>query len=86
MASVENDRFRPSICDDGEVTEATAPVQPDDFDCPRCGTTVTQAFYGPCDSCRDQLRATMGNEQRQFEVTEYEPKMNVTPNHVATKE
>ena len=61
-------------------------VQADDFDCPRCGTTVTQVFYGPCASCRDQLRATMGNAPREAVAIEYEPKMNVTPNHVATKD
>jgi hypothetical protein len=56
------------------------------FDCPRCGQAATARFYGPCDPCRDDLRATLGNEQHELETVEYEPKMNVVPNHVATKE
>jgi hypothetical protein len=43
-------------------------------------------FYGPCDSCRDELVATLGGEQREVEVEAYVPKMNVTPNAVATKD
>jgi hypothetical protein len=54
--------------------------------CPRCGDTVAARFYGPCPSCRDQLRATVGGAQHDLEKTEYEPAMNVTPNAVATKE
>ncbi len=54
--------------------------------CPRCRTEVTERFYGPCASCRRELRATLGAEPTTLEVTEYEPKMNVTPNAVASKE
>jgi hypothetical protein len=54
--------------------------------CPRCGGVATGRFYGPCDDCRDELRATLGTEARHVEVEAYEPKMNVTPNAVATKE
>ena len=54
------------------------------IDCPRCGTSVDEEFYGPCASCRQQLRAT-GREARAVDTT-YEPKMNVTPNAVATKD
>lgn len=54
--------------------------------CPRCGGASSGRFYGPCDGCRDELRATLGNEARHVEVAAYEPKMNVTPNAVATKE
>jgi hypothetical protein len=43
-------------------------------------------FYGPCEECRAQLKATLGNEARDVEVAEYVPKMNVTPNAVATKD
>lgn len=56
------------------------------FGCPRCGADATERFYGPCDSCRTQLRAQVGNEARHVDVAEYEPKMNVTPNAVATKD
>lgn len=55
------------------------------FDCPRCRTSVSERFYGPCESCRVQLRAT-GNDARDVEVAAYEPKMNVTPNAVASKD
>jgi hypothetical protein len=75
------------ICDDGPVTDTTSPtLAPRDFDCPRCGSSVSAAFYGPCDACRTDLRATMAGEAREVEKAEYEPKMNVVPNHVATKE
>ena len=57
-----------------------------DITCPRCGTEVEERFYGPCTSCRDELRATVGGAAREVEVADYEPKMNVTPNAVATKE
>jgi len=43
-------------------------------------------FYGPCATCREELRATMGVAPRHVEVAEYEPKMNVTPNAVALKD
>jgi hypothetical protein len=56
------------------------------FDCPRCGEPGDGRFYGPCDGCREQLRATMLIERRDVEVQAYEPKMNVVPNQVATKE
>jgi hypothetical protein len=54
--------------------------------CPRCGSTSLERFRGPCASCRDQLRATLGGEQREVVVADYEPKMNVTPNAVASKD
>ena len=56
------------------------------FVCPRCHSTVAARFYGPCDTCRLYLRATLGGEAREIEVAEYEPKMNVTPNAVALKD
>ena len=61
----------------------TAPL---DFTCPRCGLASSARFYGPCDDCRDALRATLGSAAREVEVAEYEPKMNVTPNAIATKD
>lgn len=57
-----------------------------ELDCPRCGLPVHQRLYGPCEACRAQLRATMGNAGRDVEAVAYEPKMNVTPNAVALKE
>ena len=54
--------------------------------CPRCSTVNPQRFYGPCEACRDALRASQGSDAREIEVAEYEPKMNVTPNAVATKD
>ena len=53
--------------------------------CPRCGTAAEVRFYGPCDACRDELRATFAIEAKVIELAEYEPKMNVTPNAVAFK-
>jgi hypothetical protein len=57
-----------------------------EFECPRCQAAVAEEFYGPCASCRTQLRATLGTTGRVVEVAEYEPKMNVTPNAVALKD
>ncbi|MBS1836454.1 MAG: hypothetical protein JST64_02020 [Actinobacteria bacterium] len=57
-----------------------------DFTCPRCSRPATEAFYGPCGTCRTTLRAVIGGEARDVEVGDYEPKMNVTPNAVATKD
>jgi NMD protein affecting ribosome stability and mRNA decay len=54
--------------------------------CPRCGTQVSERFYGPCTSCRAELRAAFLTEGRVVEVAEYVPKMNVTPNAVALKD
>lgn len=54
--------------------------------CPRCRRPATERFYGPCDSCRAELRAAVRGEQRDVEAPAYEPKMNVVPNQVATKD
>jgi len=56
------------------------------MECPRCGLTVDQPYYGPCAACRDDLRAKLGSEARSVETQSYEPKMNVTPNAVALKD
>ena len=57
-----------------------------EFVCPRCSSTVEARYYGPCSTCRDQLRAAYRSEGRVVELAEYEPKMNVTPNAVALKD
>lgn len=56
------------------------------IECPRCGDPATEAYYGPCTSCRTELRATLGGDATDIAAVEYEPKMNVTPNAVALKD
>lgn len=56
------------------------------FDCPRCRQATTAHHYGPCGTCRSQLRAELSGEARDVEAADYEPKMNVTPNAIATKD
>ncbi len=56
-----------------------------EFTCPRCRREVHEAGYGPCTSCRAELRG-IGGEQRDIVEEDYVPKMNVTPNAVALKE
>lgn len=57
------------------------------FDCPRCGAHLDDELYGPCPTCRADLRAAYAGEARtDVDAAVYEPKMNVTPNAVATKE
>lgn len=62
---------------DGSLLEIT---------CPRCQDTVTVAFYGPCERCRAELRATVAGQRRDVDAEAYEPTMHVTPNAVALKE
>lgn len=57
-----------------------------DFTCPRCAQSVRERVYGPCARCREQLRAHVAGTAREIAVEEYTPKMNVTPNAVASKE
>jgi cytidine deaminase len=57
-----------------------------EFSCPRCHGDAVEDFYGPCGTCRTQLRDAFRSEGRVVEVAEYEPKMNVTPNAVALKD
>jgi hypothetical protein len=57
-----------------------------EFDCPRCSERVTERYWGPCEACRTELRATQGGVARDVEAAAYEPKMNVTPNQVALKD
>ena len=61
-------------------------IETDSFTCPRCRASVEEKFYGPCQSCRGELRAKYLGEGRVVEVAEYEPKINVTPNAVALKD
>lgn len=68
-----------------DTTAATADALLD-FTCPRCDLPASEAFYGPCTSCREQLRSTLGGDAKDVEVAAYEPKMNVVPNQVATKD
>jgi hypothetical protein len=58
----------------------------DRFICPRCGSPATARFYGPCSPCRERLRAAYGGEQRAEAEVVFEPKMNVTPNQIASKD
>jgi hypothetical protein len=57
-----------------------------EFACPRCARTVDARFYGPCDGCREELRARFVRVERTVQIAEYEPKVNVTPNAVALKD
>ena len=69
------------------MTETTGVV--DDLVCPRCGAGDGRArFYGPCEACRSELRAKFAATGAEPSGTReaYEPKSNVTPNFVATKE
>lgn len=61
-------------------------LAPRDWDCLRCGRTVSMRFRGLCPECRDAVRAGSRRESREVAVAEYEPKMNVTPNAVALKD
>jgi hypothetical protein len=59
------------------------------FTCPRCSTEVREVFYGPCSDCRATMRIIHGAdvEGTASEVpSDFEPKMNVTPNAVALKD
>lgn len=69
-----------------EPTRLDPPTELVEFTCPRCSEPVSERLYGPCAPCRQQLRATLGGEQREVAAAEYVPKMNVTPNAVAQKD
>jgi len=57
-----------------------------EHDCPRCATPVRQRYYGPCPGCRAELAARYAGRERDVEVAEYEPKVNVTANAVALRD
>jgi hypothetical protein len=61
-------------------------LTPIEMDCIRCRARSLMRFYGLCTTCRDELYTKFAAEGRTLEVGEYEPKMNVTPNAVATKD
>ena len=61
-------------------------AEPLSFVCPRCSSAVVETYYGPCGSCRRELRARYLGVARDVQVAEYVPKMNVTPNAVALKD
>ena len=69
-----------------DATSTSTGTDPLEFTCPRCDIPVAETYYGPCSSCRDALAATLGGQGREVEVAAYEPKVNVTPNAVASKE
>lgn len=57
-----------------------------DVECPRCRQPAAVRFYGPCDACRSELGTAMVGPGNQVDVGAYEPKANVVPNFVATKD
>lgn len=57
-----------------------------DFVCPRCHLPASQRFYGPCDGCVEALKTAQNLSRQAAVVADYVPKMNVTPNAVATKD
>ena len=74
-----------------EPTPTIFPERPVAFDltafvCPRCEAVTAAEAYGPCATCVADLHTTVRGEARHAAVLAYEPKMNVTPNAVATKE
>jgi hypothetical protein len=59
------------------------------IECPRCHQQVSVRFFGPCDACRQELIAKFATDQSSsgpLEREQFEPKMNVTPNFIATKD
>lgn len=69
-----------------EPSRLQPPTDVIDFNCPRCDGEVRERLYGPCEPCRGELRAAIRGEAGERTVANYEPKMNVTPNAVATKD
>ena len=70
----------------GRAADGDTPEGPLAFDCPRCGEATEARRWGPCQACRDGLAAAASREGRDVEIGAYEPKMNVVPNQVATKD
>jgi hypothetical protein len=58
------------------------------FDCPRCRGPVSERFYGPCQPCRAELHKSLYREPSTVKTVLLppEPKLNVVPNFVATKD
>lgn len=82
MMAGPGDRLR----DAGGVESADVPASSLAFTCPRCRQPTESRFYGPCPSCRTDLRAQVGGTARAVEREAFEPSMNVTPNAVALKD
>ena len=61
-------------------------LEPLTITCPRCGREARQRTYGPCGDCISELHAKFDGVARDVETEDYVPKVNVTPNAVATKE
>ncbi|HEY3674073.1 MAG TPA: hypothetical protein VGN51_24280 [Acidimicrobiia bacterium] len=61
-------------------------LTPELMECMRCHREEAMRFYGLCGECRAELRTKFDRAARDIEVAEYEPKMNVTPNAVASKD
>ena len=76
---------------DNEVVKTEFPERSQAFDltsfaCPRCQSVTGADWYGPCQSCVDELQLAQRTEAALSEAAAYEPKMNVTPNAVALKD
>ena len=78
-----NSQRRTDAC---TTMSAVDPLALLDFACPRCGLSVHEEFYGPCTTCVDELRTKVRLDKVDVAVADYVPKMNVTPNAVASKE
>ena len=77
----------PSLRDTaGMERRDTTGIETLEITCPRCGQAAAVDYYGPCDGCRAELRASQGTAGTAAAAVEYEPKMNVTPNAVALKD
>ena len=68
-----------------EVPESDLEIDPE-YESPRCDRPTVGSFYGPCPDCVAALGQAYPGLARDVAAPEYEPKMNVTPNAVATKE
>ncbi len=67
----------------GDVETAVGNIE---FTCPRCDLAVIEEFYGPCSTCREAMRTMHSADQEEVSAEAFEPKMNVTPNAVASKD
>ena len=61
-------------------------LSPVEMECMRCRRPEPMRFYGVCMPCREELRHKFDREEKVVEMSEYVPKMNVTPNAVAVKD
>lgn len=86
MQACEFRELSTDVCHIRAVTGLVTDSTPLEMTCPRCGHEASERFYGPCSVCRTALRAANAGEARDVVVDAYEPKMNVTPNAVATKD